>query len=263
LLLYFGMGETTQAIMASRKAAVSVRVLADLVAQTTASTTSPITDATMGSMFNAVYATMQPFTTVNTALSIDVAAISFTQFAADPSTISGQPQVAKNLVWVPTQNALASSFTPTATDPGYSAKVRWAVSPSSLAAGSSTLTTASVSSALARACPATGTTKFALTPQSSTSATPAAGELQTGLYGSGSVIVADISYIYTPTFNISVVGWGNNASWSTSTGMTTKNTSYMQPRSAGVACSGNSADTWICYTAQTASNCAASGTNGY
>ncbi len=119
--------------------------------------------------------------------------------------------------------------------------------------------TLSNAAALTRVC-GTGTTA-SVTPVG-TSTAPAAGNLQSGLYGAGSIIVADVSYFYQPTFGASIISWTNSFSWNASTGMTSHNTTYMQPRSTWSTCSEASgtksaSDTWICYPTRETSSCLA------
>jgi Flp pilus assembly protein TadG len=245
LMLYLGSAETTQAVMASRKAAVSVKTLSDLVSQQASNTN--MTDDTMGNIFNAASTIMQPFGSDSAVLSMNVSAVSFTAWTSAPAAAM------KPYVWVPTQSATASTFTPTSTDPGYAAKVRWSVSPSTINTGSGNQTMNNAA-ALTRTCGANP-----LTPVAST-VKPTASNLQQGLYGTGSIVVADISYAYTPTFGASIVSWTNSFSWSTSSGMTSANTTYMQPRNTWSKCpeaSGTGAtDTWICYSARETGTCA-------
>jgi len=246
LLLYLGSAETTQAVIAGRKAAVAARTVADLVAQTAASTS--MTDAQMGSIFNGALVMMQPFptasTTSTTPLLIDVSAVSFTQYTAAVSAAL-QPYV-----WVPTQSKLASAFTPTTTDPGYAAKVRWSVNPGTSGVSSNTSMTG-VAAAATRTC---GTGVNPLTPNTGAVASLDTVNLSTGLYGPTSLIIADIQYQYTPTFGATLVQIGKNASWAGSV-MTTHETMYMQPRNATSVCSG-STDAYVCYTAQQTAACA-------
>ncbi len=252
LLLYLGSAETTQAVMASRKAAVAARTMSDLVGQQTANTN--MTDTMMGNIFNAAATIMQPFGTGTSALTIDVAAVSFKSFTAAPSPTSLNPYV-----YVPTKSATASTFTPTSTDPGYAAKIRWVASPALInasTAGSTTLSNAAVTmpDGAARVC--SSTSNQPLTPQTSTTATPKSKELQAGLHGSGSMVIADISYTYTPIFGASILQYA----WSTTSGMSTTNTTYMQPRNTWSVCSEASgtgaSDTWVCYPTRETGTCA-------
>ncbi len=253
LLLYLGSAETTQAVMASRKASMAARTLSDLVSQQDANVV--MTDVTMGSIFNAASAIMQPFPSGVVsgayALSVNVAAVSFTAFTSDPTSAS--PSVPKALVWVPSQNKLATAFTPTGADPGYAAKVRWSVSPSTIYTGSGN-TTLNNPAGKARTC---GAGQSALTPVGTTTK-PTATNLQQGLYAPGSIVLADISYAYTPNFGATIVQWVNAYSWSTSTGMTAVDTTYMQPRNSNwTACAeGNGSDSWICYPTRETGTCA-------
>ena len=256
LMLYLGSAETTQAVMSGRKAALAVKTLSDLVSQQAANTN--MLDLTMGNIFDAAAAIMQPFgSTQSTSvvgspcgltLCLNVSAVSFTAYTSDPTTASAP--ASKSLVWVPSQNALASSYTPTSSNPGYAAKVRWSVSPSSLNSGSTALTNGA---ALTRSC---GTP---LTPVAST-VSPTGSNLQQGLYGAGSIVIADIAYSYQPTFGSAVVSWTQSFGWSLASGMTSKNTTYMQPRNTWSACSEatgtkGASDTWICYSAQESNTC--------
>jgi Flp pilus assembly protein TadG len=54
-------------------------------------------------------------------------------------------------------------------------------------------------------------------------ATPSSTTMPTGIYQSGSVIVADTSYTYTPAFGSSFMSWD-------SSGITFSHTTYMRPR---------------------------------
>jgi Flp pilus assembly protein TadG len=53
--------------------------------------------------------------------------------------------------------------------------------------------------------------------------TPAANNMPVGIYGAGSVIVADTSYTYVPNFGSTFMSWDTN-------GITFSHTTYMRPR---------------------------------
>lgn len=63
-----------------------------------------------------------------------------------------------------------------------------------------------------------------LTPVASSTA-PSPTTLPSGLFASGSLIVADVTYTYTPGFGGALLAWS-----STDSIMTMKNTTYMRPR---------------------------------
>ena len=243
LLLYLGSAETTQSVMASRKAAVAARTLTDLVSQQSANTN--MTDAVMADIFNAASAIMQPFTTGASALSLNVAAVSFTAYTSAPSS------ALKPYVWVPSQSATASTYTPTTSDPGYAAKVRWSVSPATLT-GASGLTLTN-SAAITRTC---GTGVNPLTPSTTAVSSTDATKLASGLYGSTPLVLADVQYKYTPNFGTTIFNWTGQFNWNLASGMTSYNTTFMQPRNSWSACTGGT-DAWICYpTRQSPSTCA-------
>lgn len=93
LTLYLGSAELTQGVMASRKMTLVSRTISDLAAQQASGT--PMTDATMTSIFNAAAAIMSPF---------DVSTLKM--------TISAVEFVA---------NGTPTSYTAN----GYDAKIRW------------------------------------------------------------------------------------------------------------------------------------------
>ena len=96
LMLYLGSAETTQAVMSGRKAALAVKTLSDLVSQQAANTI--MTDSTMGNIFDAAAAIMQPFQSSQAVtgtsspcgltLCLDVSGVSFTAYTSDPTTAS-------------------------------------------------------------------------------------------------------------------------------------------------------------------------------
>lgn len=63
-----------------------------------------------------------------------------------------------------------------------------------------------------------------LTPVANATA-PSSTTLPQGLFGSGSLIIGDVSYTYTPGFGGAFLAWS-----STDSVMTMKNTTYMRPR---------------------------------
>ena len=79
-----------------------------------------------------------------------------------------------------------------------------------------------------------------LTPVSN-SAAPTPTTLPNGLYSSGSLIIADVSYQYTPRFGGSLLAWS-----STDTLLNMRNTTYMRPRNW---------TTYITYPAAATGNC--------
>lgn len=267
LLIYLGTAETTQDVMASRKATVAAQTIADIVTQQAEAASgggiNNMTDATMGSIFNATAAIMQPFSTANTVLSVDVAAVSFTLFTTWPTW-----QSFTNKIYIPSTGTVATAANPpTTANPGYAAKVRWVASPSSVNGRTANSTSLTSSSALARTCsntsPISTTTNPASTPLTvSTSSTAAATAttLNAGVYGSGSVIVADISYTYKPLLGADIVKYAFVTD-STSSPLTTKYTNIAAPRdtswgSSTCTESGTTPDSWICYPAQETGNCA-------
>ncbi len=278
LLLYLGSAETTQAVVAARKATLAAQAMSDIATQqywassySATSPTSYLADSNISDMFNAAYLIMQPYSTTATSLSINVSAISFTQYTADSGAGSwARNNVPKASVWIPSLNetaSAASSGTLSSSVPGYAAKVRWSVSPATLASNSSSIAGAA---ALSRSCSNTAaqaasgvtvaTAQTPLTPDSNTADAATATTLQSAYYPAsgtgGSIILADISYNYAPTFGASVVKYG----WSQSTTsyLTTNYTIGSAPRDsnwAANACSGvTSADRWICYHTPTTAN---------
>ena len=186
LTLYLGSAELTQGVMASRKMTLVSRTISDLAAQQPTGT--PMTDATMTSIFNAAAAIMSPF---------DVSTLKM--------TISAVEFVAND-----TPDAYTSN--------GYVAKIRWSkVGPYG-----------GTARACAKATPAANSTS------------PSSTTLPSGLYASGSLIVADVTYTYDPTFGRSLLAWS-----STDSLMTMKNTTYMRPRNW---------TTYIYYPTQVSSN---------
>lgn len=63
-----------------------------------------------------------------------------------------------------------------------------------------------------------------LSPVANTDA-PASNKMPNGMYGSGSIIVADVSYTYDPPFGGAVLSWSSAQSV-----MTMSQTTYMRPR---------------------------------
>lgn len=173
LLLYLGTAELTYGLMANRKMTLVSRTLADLAAQTTA--TSGITDAEMTSIFTAAAAIMSPYDT--TPLRMSFSSIRF----------------------VPN----------TATPPVYTARTVW----------TAVYTVSGSLKGTARPCGATAITKV------SNSTSPSSTTMPEGLYGAGTIIVADVSYTYTPPFS------GSFLAWSTTQGsINFAHTAYMRPR---------------------------------
>ena len=104
------------------------------------------------------------------------------------------------------------------TSNGYVAKIRWSkVGPNG-----------GTARACAKATPAANSTS------------PSSTTLPSGLYASGSLIVADVTYTYDPSFGGSLLAWS-----STDSLMTMKNTTYMRPRNW---------TTYIPYPTQVSSN---------
>ena len=206
----------TQGVLASRKTAIVSRTLSDLVAQQPATTTSPCTtagvcDSTMTSIFAAASTIMTPFSTAAlssgaNSLTMTISSVEFVGYTAAP------PAADAAYTWVPTQNKKASAFTPTATDPGYKAMVRWSK------------TAASPNDGALRACNTPLTIAVAVPP--AVPPAPSLTELPSGLYSSGSLIIADVTYKYDPPFGGSVLAWSNSGA----TFISMKNTTYMRPR---------------------------------
>ncbi len=209
ITLYIGSTEITQGVLASRKMAILSRSLSDLVAQQPSGITSPCTtaglcDTTMTSIFSAASAIMSPFSTAalgdgTSTLTMTVSGVEFVSYTSLPGSNAAK-------TWVPTQSKLATAFTPTTTDPGYQAMVRWSKVAASPNAGT------------ARSC------ATPLTP-ADTSTAPAATNLPQGLYSSGSLIIADVTYKYQPTFGQSFLAWSSSATY-----VSMSNTTYMRPR---------------------------------
>jgi Flp pilus assembly protein TadG len=190
--LYVGSSEVTQGVLASRKMAIVSRTLADLVAQQPTAATSPcatagLCDSTMTAIFSAANAIMSPFSTA--ALSGGVASLTMTVSSVDFVANGATPA-------------------PATVANGYEAYVRWSVTASSPNAGAT------------RSC------ANKLTPVSNSTA-PALDNLPSGLFGAGSLIVADVTYNYQPTFGGSVLAWAGSGG---ATYVAMKNTTYMRPR---------------------------------
>lgn len=269
LLIYLGTAETTQGVMASRKATIAAQTIADIVTQQAESASgggvNNMTDTTMGAIFNATAAIMQPFSTGSSVLSVDVAAVSFTAFTSWPAWGSFA-----NKIYIPSSGAIATAGSPpTSANPGYAAKVRWVATPSSVNTRTSGSTSLTSSAALARTCSNTSAKNTTTNPLStpltvdtSTSSRATATTLNAGVYGSGSVIIADIAYTYQPLLGATVAKYAFSTD-SGSNALTTNYTNIAAPRdngwtTAGVcsAEAGTTQDSWICYPAQETGTCA-------
>lgn len=210
--LYLGCTEITQGVLASRKMAILSRTLSDIVAQQPTTITSPCTASglcasTMTSIFSAASAVMSPFSTTamgdgTPSLTMVVSSAEFVAYTSAPASNAAK-------TWVPSQSQTAAAFTPTTTDPGYQAMVRWSV------------TAASPNNATVRSCASP------LDPVANTVAA-AATNLPSGLYAAGSIIISDVTYKYDPSFGGAVLSWVNAGG---ATYMSMKNTTYMRPRS--------------------------------
>jgi len=92
----------------------------------------------------------------------------------------------------------------TSTPPVYTARVKW---------------TAVSNSGATRPCGATAITQVANT------ATPTASTMPAGMYDAGTVIVADVTYLYDPPFGGQFLAWSSSQS-----GINFAATTYMKPR---------------------------------
>ena len=190
VVLYLGSSEVTQGVLASRKMAIVSRTLSDLVAQQPTATTAPCTaaglcDSTMTSIFAAASVIMSPFSV-----------------SALGDGTSSLTMVVSSVEFV----ANATSPAPATASNGYEAVVRWSKSAASPNVGT-------VRSCVGKLTPVSNTTAAALT------------NLPSGLYSSGSLIIADVTYKYKPTFGGTLLAWS-----STDSSVSMKNTTYMRPR---------------------------------
>lgn len=96
-----------------------------------------------------------------------------------------------------------------ATPPVYTARTKW----------SAVYTVSGTQYGTARPCGASAIS------QVSNSTAPSNNTMPAGLYGAGTIIVADVSYLYTPPFSSGFLSWS-----STETGINFKHTTYMRPR---------------------------------
>ncbi len=96
-----------------------------------------------------------------------------------------------------------------ATPPVYTAQTVW----------TAVYTVSSALKGTARPCGATAIT------QVTNSTAPSSTTMPVGLYGAGSIIVADVSYEYTPPFSGSVLAWST-----TQSSINFSHTAYMRPR---------------------------------
>lgn len=188
ITLYLGSTEVTQGVLASRKMAIVSRTLADITAQQPTATTSPCTVAGLCD---------STMTSIFSAASVIMSPFSVAAMSNGTATltmtISGVTFVA---------NATPGTYVYN----GYEAQVKWSKPAASPNAGT------------ARSCqtkplPVESTVKPTLT------------NLPNGLYGSGSLIVADVTYKYLPTFGQSVLAWSSSDTY-----ISMSSTSYMRPR---------------------------------
>jgi len=255
LLLYIGSTETMQSVIAARKAYIVARTVSDLVAQTTVTAVNTgMTDTVMGGIFNGAAAMMLPFPVGSSSLSMTVSAVSFETITTAPGSASPPVSAAAD-VWVPNQSATAATFTPTTTNPGYAAKVRWSVSPSTTGVATYATSLSGVGGAIGGANRSCNGGVVNIVPTTTAVPTQTPLQLSTGLYGSTSVIVTDVTYTYTPAFGMTLPQIGGNVGWNPSaTLFVTHNTAYEQPRaSPAYACSStlNTGEYWVCYSQQT------------
>ena len=188
ITLYLGSTEVTQGVLASRKMAIVSRTLSDITAQQPTATTSPCTAAGLCD---------STMTSIFSAASVIMSPFSVAAMTDGTSmltmTISGVSFVA---------NATPGTYVYN----GYEAQVKWSKIAASPNAGT------------ARSC------QTKPLPVASTVA-PALTNLPNGLYGSGSLIVADVTYKYLPTFGQSFLSWSSSATY-----ISMSNTTYMRPR---------------------------------
>ena len=196
LTLYFGSAEITQGVLASRKMALLSRTLSDLVAQQSSASTTDcpaagVCDITMGKIFAAASVVMSPFSTAN--LSSGPASLTMTISAVEVKAKSA--------------STVAGNYWPNDST-GQVAIVRW----SKVAASPNVGTKRDCTKLL---IPSDNTNHASITT------------LPKGLFATGSLIVADVTYKYSPGFGGAVLAWVS-ADGATYIAMT--NTTYMRPR---------------------------------
>jgi Flp pilus assembly protein TadG len=234
--LYVGSIQVTQGVLASRKMAMLSRTLSDIVAQQPTATTTPcssagLCDSAMSLIFDAATAVMSPFDTgylqstatanSTTTLTMTVTSVEFTEYTAAPTDATLKPYI-----YIPNTGQLATATDPTSTNKGYLAKARWSKA------------AASPKNGPLRSC------TTALTPVDNTASTSATS-LPKGLYASGAVVIADVTYKYEPMFGGSVI------SLATTDGagyIAMSNTTYMRPRNwtTYITYNGGTAGTTFC-----------------
>lgn len=212
--LYLGSTEITQGVLASRKMAIVSRTLSDIVAQAgTAADPScsgpGMCDALMTTIFAAATSIMSPFPTALRSDSTPSLTMVVTSIEFKAAGTSPVPTSDKLF------NAVEGVF-------------RWSKS------------AAAPNNTAARAC-------ATLAVHVSNSTAPALTNLPEGLYATGPLVVADVTYKYTPTFGGSTLAWMSTGGVNY---ITMSNTTYMRPRNwttyipyvgGGATCTQNSA----------------------
>ena len=186
LALYLSTAVTTKAYMATRKVALVARALADIASRQTASTGNPtVTNSDMTNFFAAAATIMAPYT--SSTLKMTLSRIDVVKDNANKMWAFTKWSVTNNSGVARPCNGGNSTFTP----PGSPTLTNGSTYP--LRAGDVGLTTSGYQNYL----PAEYTTSGAPT---------------------GYLIVADVTYTYTPGFTFKVFNWSNlttiNTGWS-------------------------------------------------
>ncbi len=184
--LYLSTAVTTKAYMATRKVALVARALADIASRQTATTGNPVvTNTDMTNFFAAAATIMAPYS--SSSLKMTLSRIDVVKDSASKMWAFTKWSVTSNSGVARPCNGTNSTFTPPGT-PSLSTGGNYP-----LLAGDVSLTT-------------TGYQK-SLPPEYTTSGAP-----------TGYLIVADVTYTYTPGFTFNIFNWSNltsiNTGWS-------------------------------------------------
>ncbi len=191
ITLYLGSSEVTQGVLASRKLAIVARTLADITAQQP-NAISP--ECAASAQAGVCDATM---TTVYSAAQQIMAPFSG---ATLKMTLASVEIKAKSVTApLPPASKVYNNLV---------AVVRWAKAAPGANAGT----------------PRDCTT---LLLPVATGVAPALANLPQGLYSTGGILIADVSYTYTPTFGRGFLEWAGSSGGNS---IAMKNTSYMRPR---------------------------------
>ena len=212
ITLYLGSTEVTQGVLASRKMAIVSRTLSDITAQQPTATTSPCTVAGLCD---------STMTSIFSAASVIMSPFSVAAMTDGTSTLT---------MTISGVNFVANATPGTYVYNGYEAQVKW----SKTAASPNDAST--VRSCQTKPIPVASTVAPDLT------------NLPNGLYGAGSLIVADVTYKYLPTFGQSFLAWSSSATY-----ISMSNTTYMRPRNW---------TTYILYPGASAANGGGTGCTG-